>query len=284
MQKPSILSCLRNYLPSCRDALIRIIIIATLINVALIFAQIRSVGGIQNEHQKKSAEKNQDRQEEEPFWVRVVSDPVSFLTFWVAAFNGGLVFVTWRLVTSTNMLWDAGEKQRKSSERIGEAQVRAYVYVKTCTVNFIRFGATVPQVIFAASNSGQSPARNFLWNITLQYPARGIDRQVVFNPNWMEQIGYDIPANNSISESAIVQDMATEQRIPPGTVITVIRAKIEYRFTDVFDRDWFGAAYFAGTMRLTQTSEMPPAAEWQSVLSQMPKPRDWDEIGKNQQD
>lgn len=96
MQEASPGKCLSKLLPSFRDGLIRVLIISTLLNIAFIFADIRSVGGAEQRAQMARG------QQEGPFWVRVVSDPISFLTFWIAIFNGGLVLVTWRLVVSAN--------------------------------------------------------------------------------------------------------------------------------------------------------------------------------------
>ena len=58
-------------------------------------------------------------------------------------------------------------------------------------------------------------------------------------------------------------------------MIEVIQFKIEYRFTDVFDKHSFGEAYFAGTMRkiATATAEGLPIKNgigWEAQVSQMP--------------
>ena len=81
----------------------------------------------------------------------------------------------------------------------------------------------------------------------------------------------------------MISNMAIEQCLSPGMMIEVIQFKIEYRFTDVFDKHSFGEAYFAGTMRkiATATAEGLPIKNgigWEAQVSQMPKPRDWDDI------
>jgi hypothetical protein len=58
------------------------------------------------------------------------------------------------------------EESIKEARRIGEAQTRAYVNVKSVGISFEgrdpAFGLTIV-------NSGQSPALNFIWNVLLKF-------------------------------------------------------------------------------------------------------------------
>jgi hypothetical protein len=66
-------------------------------------------------------------------------------------------------------------------------------------------------------------------------------------------------------------------------MITVVRAKIGFRFTDVFDKDWFGEAFFGGTMQSRQVSPEDiqlGVSRWVAQIAPMAKPRDWDDVGK----
>jgi len=186
--------------------------------------------------------------------------------------------VTWMLWWATVRLVTEGKRASdqiiKETRRIGEAQTRAYVSVTAANIEYV-FNANTPLVSFVPHNSGQSPAQNFLWNIIFQYPAPEINREVSFNPNWLHETGISIPANSAAPpESAIVPDMNAKQDIEPKRLpSTVVRAKIEFRFTDVFDQDWFGEAYFAGLIEKN-------VDRWSGSLSPMPKPRDWDRVRK----
>jgi hypothetical protein len=211
-----------------------------------------------------------------------------------ATFAGAVAILTFALVVvgawqarRLRQTVEATKGASAETRRIGEAQVRAYVHIKSAVVDFIRFGFPQPLIAFVASNSGQSPAINFIWNITLQYPVPDTNRQSVFNPNWLTSIGYDIPANSDAPpESALIQNMIVERCAPPGTIRTIIRFKIEYRFTDVFGQSYFGEAYFVGTLQMIPDSspELPNgSATWQAIqISQIPRPREWDDIGQRE--
>jgi hypothetical protein len=104
--------------------------------------------------------------------------------FFVALFTGLLFIATILLWRATDAIWNAGEKQVAETRRIGEAQVRAYVHIKFIVLDFV-FDALCPRIGFIAANTGQSPARTFIWNMTLQYAGNGINRETIFNPNWL---------------------------------------------------------------------------------------------------
>jgi len=63
--------------------------------------------------------------------------------------------------------------------------------------------------------------------------------------------------------------------------------------TDVFDREWFGEAYFAGVVAKNRLNaegfQIGPegivtAQSWSGKLAPMARPRDWDEVGKTQKE
>jgi hypothetical protein len=64
----------------------------------------------------------------------------------------------------------------------------------------------------------------------------------------------------------------------------VVRVKIDFRYADVFEMDWFGEAYFSGIMQARPTLGPNGVAQsgWVTEISPMPRPRDWDKIGKTQ--
>jgi len=67
---------------------------------------------------------------------------------------------------------------------------------------------------------------------------------------------------------------------PRGVIGTgvVVRVRIDFRFTDVFERDWFGECYFVGLGPLAAPApdvgvEMPKEM---TAIEPSAKPRDWD--------
>jgi hypothetical protein len=190
------------------------------------------------------------------------------------------------LGTVTFFLWLATRNLVRGAEKIGEAQVRAYVNIKSASIDFLS-NDTLPRVMFIASNSGQSPARNFIWNVTLQYPGIPANRQSAPNENWLEQVGMDIPATSEAPpDRAFIPDMSVKQYIEeaaPGTTLAVIRTKVDFRFTDVFDRDWFGEAFFSGIMQKRSINDEDlkrGISQWTSQISAMARPRDWNDVRK----
>jgi hypothetical protein len=103
---------LRRYL---RSTLIRVIVLATLLNVAVITASFRGSHGVSPEGDKQPEYERHDPKDQKPqqegFWPLIFSHSNDISTSLIAIFNGLLVFVTYRLVSSTNRLWEAGERQ-----------------------------------------------------------------------------------------------------------------------------------------------------------------------------
>ncbi len=96
----------------------------------------------------------------------------------------------------------------------------------------------------------------------------------------------DIPATSDATpESALVNDMSLKQyveKVAPNVDAAVVRAKIDFRYTDVFDKDWFGEAFFGGVMgkRPLMIEEVQKGVSpWSVKVSPMAKPRDWDDVG-----
>ena len=232
-----------------------------------------------------AAKSGRSTSECETFWEKTTSEPVALFTLVLA-------FSTIGLWVATGGLYVAGKDAIRETRRIGEAQVRAYVHIKFIALDFV-FDAICPRISFIAANTGQSPARNFIWNMTLQYAGSGISREAVLNKNWLtDPPGVGIAAaSESSPDAAVIPDMAIKQYVIPKASECVARLKIEYRFTDVFDRDWSGEAYFAGVINKNQLSAEGfqigmdgkiTSQRWSGRLSPMPRPRDWDEIRKAQ--
>jgi hypothetical protein len=229
--------------------------------------------------------KNEPR---ETFWQRATEDPTAFFTLCVAAFTLVLAASTIALWIETRL---AGRRQSRHMEalvnetrRIGEAQVRAYVSIQSAAIAF--WGPWEhPIVVFVPFNTGQSPATNFIWNITIQYASGHDKRTHSFIENWQSNTGVniDIPAAQTAPpQRAVISHIPLknfrgilDKTTPRGVVV---RVRIDFRFTDVFERDWFGECYFAGLGPQAAPApevgvEMPKEM---TALEPSAKPKDWD--------
>jgi hypothetical protein len=117
---------------------------------------------------------------------------------------------------------------------IGKAQVRAYVIIQRCVIELRELAPTVtsPIVTFSAFNSGQSPARNFTWNITVEYANGDFRRRRRLTETPVE-IGRDIPVGREVTDGAMIADMATAQINKPVPTISnvstlIVMAKIDF--------------------------------------------------------
>lgn len=225
------------------------------------------------------------------FWEKAQCDPVAYFTLWLVGFTGVLAASTIGLWIVT---WRSGDRQSRDTaafinetRRIGEAQVRAYVSIKSAGIAF--WGPWEnPIVVFVPFNTGQSPATNFIWNITIQYTS-GHDKQThSFIENWLSNTSVnDIPAAQTAPPQRAMIPLPLKnfreilaKSAPRGVIGTgvVVRVRIDFRFTDVFERDWFGECYFVGLGPLAAPApdvgvEMPKEM---TALEPSGKPRDWD--------
>jgi hypothetical protein len=240
---------------------------------------------------EETARKSGHKTEEcKTIWEKTTTDPVAFFTFVLSISTIGLWIVAWRSGVRQSRDMDAAVRETR---RIGEAQVRAYVSIKGARIDFDTEYAH-PQVTFIATNSGQSPARNFIWSISIQYAGDAVSRAITFNEKWLDSTGIDIPAGADTTppERAQIAYMSVKRYIEdvaPNVTFYLVRVKIDFRYTDVFDIDWFEEAYFAAVMtKNTDRSQSVPGKEpvyWRGgELIAMAKPNDWGSIPQGQKD
>ena len=132
---------------------------------------------------------------------------------------------------------ELGKEQRE----IGEAQVRAYVNISSVNMDF--FGPEIsPRINIVAFNSGQSPARNFIWSATLKYlPTDPLTetRNGVSNPNWSWSEGFDIPSNSPFhSAHFVISNMSIKQIIAESIPKMPVHLRTEFKFKSVFEKEW----------------------------------------------
>lgn len=260
-------------------------------------------GSITTQHKHEAPNEAAKSKKEE------ADEALAYYTLWLMVFTGVLAFATVGLGIATMFLYATGEKQfrfairsglRQSREmraslkvseeavaetrRIGEAQVRAYISIKSIGLRFDGQQAD-PVVTFLPTNSGQSPARNFIWNVGLQYESDGVVRSVTFNRKWLENTGIDIPstADAPQAENAHIPGMSANLLIndtDSSRNTYLARIRIDLRYTDIFSRDWFDETYFAGVIVKNPHIGMDgKIIHWMcGELVAMPKPHDWDSI------
>lgn len=243
----------------------------------------------QNQPNQATATTRDDNSEHgESLWERTTKDPTAFFTFWVAAF-------TFVLATSTIGLWietsRAGRRQSSDNaasvaetRRIGEAQVRAYV-----DITQVRVILLMPQAVGAgettlvkvlAKNTGQSPARNFLWHPTIQFVSSskpGVSHELAMGGNWREMNGIGIAVGDQHEDGAML-DRPPLTQLGSGALGMVIRARIDFEFEDVFGVRHIEEAYFAGVfvrknMGFDRTEYGP--TQWEGTLQRLHRPKDW---------
>ena len=130
----------------------------------------------------------------------------------------------------------AAESAVVETRRIGEAQVRAYLAIKS--VKFVFMGQTdpLPMVQITVVNTGQSPAQNFEWLPTIEYQT---ERGAVFEPfdeAHYSGVGTDIGASRKhkakfFGTLPLVTTISRHMEMPEAVCI---RVQVHYRWTDVF--------------------------------------------------
>lgn len=226
------------------------------------------------------------------------------------AFTGVLALATIGLGGATVLLYFTGEKQFKfairsgirqsrdmqasvnETRRIGEAQVSAYVDISNCEIFFVGLGVlgiqAHPMVRINATNTGQSPARNFVWNPTVQYfsagigaPSRSLTREL--GSNWRNILGVGIAVNQSETAAAMVPEMELLKFLGESggeNGLVLVRLRIQFEFEDVFDRRNIGEAYFTGMFKRLEGQASQTAwgeTQWSGKLSRQHRPSDWPE-------
>jgi hypothetical protein len=203
-----------------------------------------------------------------------------------------LWWATVRLVTEGK---SASEKAIAETRRIGEAQVRAYVDISSSEIFFVGLGVlgiqAHPMVRIIATNTGQSPARNFIWNPTVQYFSAGIGtapRSLTreLGSNWRAILGVGIPVNQSHPAAAMIAEMELlkflrESAGDNGMVL--VRIRIQFEFEDVFNERNTGDAYFSGMFKRMEAKTLPTEwgeTQWFGKLTRLHRPSDWPEDRK----
>ncbi len=210
---------------------------------------------------------------------------------WLVRWTLALFLATVGLIVATGALGYFAYATIRETRRIGVAQVRAYVSIKEVRVDF-HSEYIHPIISFIATNSGQSPARNFISNITLQYVGNPVDRQITFKRDWLNQVGISIPAGTDAPRERFhIPNMSIKLHVEGQQAIAthcVVRALIRFRYTDVFNNEWLEEAYFAGLATKNFDVQMiageAPVFWHGGELFAVTKTSDWDTVSEGQDD
>jgi hypothetical protein len=236
---------------------------------------------------------NSNKESHQEWYYGFVDRPTDWL---LVLFNGLLVLATIALFISGERAVGvarisasaakesaiAAKQSATTADEVGRAQTRAYVSIKSAKLVFIGPEAN-PFTTIVVSNGGRSPARNFLWEVSLQYYYNGnILIQGIANKEWLNKIGIDISANSEEEpESKLTLNMGFIKYVAdvkPPLPHAVVRIKIEFRYTDVFGENVFGEAYYSALVQREQTALPPQTAGipgWEYRIFPVPRPDDW---------
>lgn len=95
------------------------------------------------------------------FWMLVATGISAIITMIGTGFLLWQIMLTREAVEDTGRATDAMREANEISERIGEAQTRCYLGIKSASVSIGDDGN--PSVTIVVVNTGQSPARKFRW-------------------------------------------------------------------------------------------------------------------------
>ena len=228
---------------------------------------------------------------------KVWTDPNATFAGAVAIFTFALVLVGGWQARRLRQTVEATTAASAVSREIGEAQVKAYVDITDAEIAFTNLGVlndhAHPLVKIFATNTGQSPAKDFIWNPTVQYFSAGIlagsrSRAGELGANWRDIVGVGIAANQTHDDMAMIPDMELVKFLneegdgDKGTV--VVRLRVQFEFDDVFDKRNLGEAYFSGVFRYASTAT--PAnrgvMRWSGKLKRIHRTDDWPQTSSSQ--
>ena len=194
------------------------------------------------------------------------------------------------LFLATMFLWLTTSDLAQVGERIGHAQVRAYVDIISAEIIFTSIAEGIapaqdvqPFVTIVAKNTGQSPARNFVWNPTVKCFGMGAETKIIeaeLGSNWREIRGIGIPATNGErDEGAIVPILLGKFLTESGSnqKFVLVNLRVQFEYDDVFDVKITDETYFSGyyvkePAKAVQTSI--GLTEWIGKLSRINRPND----------
>ncbi|SDF32210.1 hypothetical protein [Thalassobaculum litoreum] len=130
--------------------------------------------------------------------------------------------------------------------KIGQAQISPYTRIRECIFHFYSPQAH-PYITVIAQNDGYSPARNFRWNVIIEYNTKEkMSLRGEFNKKWKESHGPSVPPDKTgIKESCMVPNMSIDNFAGKNKHV-VVRGKIVFVSEDIFRNVIYGEQFFSG--------------------------------------
>jgi hypothetical protein len=246
MQNCSVKKWLKRRLPSLRDSLFRAFVLATLINLVIIFANYESNNDHQQYRDAEYSSPESKRKTPEPIWERVISDPTALVTLWLFGATCVLVIVT------TGLWWSTGALV-EGAEDTARRQLRAYLSVHPAKL--LKFTPNENMIFsFEIKNHGQTPAYSCTHTSDIIFERHPLPEKFNFpildsTPKSKVTVHKDIPiTGNIVATKKFTQQQLVEALQAPATggKRIIIFGKIDYK--DAFGGDrWTNFCFsFAG--------------------------------------
>ena len=191
-----------------------------------------------------------------------------------------LFFATVGLIAATGVLGCLAYMDISESRRIGQAQVRAYVSIRSAQLKFEGAwleGDLFPRLMIIAINTGQSPARNFIWYPEIEYIGDNQRRRRDMGGNWISPPGASIAAGHQFQEEVLISDMSVirfKNSVSPPLKHVLVRIRVKFKYIDVFEVEWNDEIFFAG-LAVPANDPNAPNMWIISTLSPEAHFRDW---------
>lgn len=174
----------------------------------------------------------------------------------------------------------ATERSVADMRAIAEAQTRAYVGVRLDKASFDwpDEATASPVIEVTAVNHGQSAAREFAWNATLQYIHEGRRREIRLADALAIDSAAVIGAGTALKDSATIDASVADFALtfdPPATDV-LGRVRVDYRYRDVFGNATEDAAYFIAVVEYVPRRPGSTQYVWRGEFVPVSAPSDWD--------
>ncbi len=212
---------------------------------------------------------------------------LDILTAIIAAIGALQLFVFGYQAWKLRQTVDSSEKAIATTREIGEAQVRAYVKIKSASIYFLGEDA-MPAVEIVAANSGQSPALNFVWVPEIHYlPEKAPEIVSDVVEGWNLEPGIDIHSASEhktlyfLHDFSLVEKITTDGSTPSTMGVSVI---LYYAWEDVFGKTSVDFASFASVAEIGSAEEnqrhLHPlnTSQWGCKLNPIAKGQSWSGI------
>jgi hypothetical protein len=160
----------------------------------------------------------------------------------------------------------------------------AYVSTKSANVYFIGDDG-LPLIEMVASNSGQSPAINFVWAPELHYLPETTEEIINdVHEEWADQPGLDVHSASETTAIYVLHDFILTEKIAVDGIVPNrmgVSVTIHYTWTDVFGQSFIDFATFAGMAEIgdAKAKQHPlNTSPWFCRLNPIAKGESWSGI------